>query len=89
LDEIGPTLRLGVRFAGPPRLAAPLGSDDSVPLHQPLHPAAWRLLAGAAKRLPHPLIPVGVVVGRMQLPDPLEQPLVLDRPLRATALRRW
>ena len=48
-------------------------------LHQPLHPATWGLLAGAAKRLPHPPVAVGVVVVVVQLADPCEQPFVLDR----------
>ena len=34
------------------------------------------ILAGAAKRLPHPPVAVGVVVGRMQLADDAEQPFV-------------
>src|SRR5207249_798292 len=51
----------------------------SVHFHRPLHPAARHLLAGAAERLPHPPVAVGVVIGGVQLADPGEQPLVLDR----------
>src|SRR4051794_20719267 len=41
------------------------------------------------KRLPHPPVAVGVVVGRMDLTDAIEQPLILDgasRPLAVGAL---
>ena len=60
---------------GLPRRLAPW-----IPLlaHQPLDPAAADLLAGAPQRLPHPPVAVGVVVGRVHLADPREQPLVLD-----------
>ena len=53
--------------------------------HQPLHSAARHLLAGTPKRLPHPPVTVGVVVGGVQFADPGEQALVLDRSRRATA----
>src|SRR5207237_493726 len=51
--------------------------------------AARHPLAGTPQRLPHPPVAVGVVVGRMQLADSGEQPLVLDRsrrPLSTTPL---
>ena len=73
----------------PPRLAAPFGALDAVCAHQPLDPAAADLLAGAHERLPHPPGAVGEVVARVDLPDQLEQPLVLDpagRPLAARSL---
>ena len=47
--------------------------------------SAADLLAGALQRLPHAPVAVGVVVGRVHLADPLEQPLVLDRARRALA----
>ena len=86
LHEVRPPLRLRVGPGRAPRLAAPLRTDDPVAPHQPLYLATRHLLAGAAKRLPHPPIAVGVVVGRVQLPDPAEQPLVFDRPLGAATL---
>src|SRR5204863_6138743 len=76
---------IGFRCA--PRLAAPLRADDPVRAHQALHPAARRLLAGTLERLPHPPVAVGVVVRGVQLADPREQPLVLDRARRAAAAR--
>src|SRR5215831_3310908 len=85
LDEIGPAGSLRIRFRRPPRLAAPLRTLDSVRFHQPLHLAAWRPLAGATKREPHPPVAVGVVVGRVQRTDPLEKTLVVDGTLRAAA----
>jgi hypothetical protein len=53
--------------------------------HDPLDPAATGCLAGASERIPHPPGAVGVVVGRVQLPDPLQESLVLDRPCRPFA----
>ena len=51
--------------------------------HQPLHLAARRWFAATTKRKPHPSVAVGVVVGRVQLPDPAEQPLVVESTVRA------
>src|SRR5215204_2347790 len=82
LDEIRPASSLGIGACGAPRL---LGADDPVALHQSLHAAARHLFAGATQRLPHPPISVGVVVARMQLADPGQQPLVFNRPVRAAA----
>src|SRR5438445_3143665 len=89
LDEIGPPASGRIGLGCPPGLAAPLRTLDASRAHQPLHAAARYLLAGAAQRLPHPPVAVGVVVGRVQLADPAEQPLILDhteRPLAARAL---
>ncbi len=72
---------------GAPRLPAPFRTDDSAGSHQPLHPATAALLAGAAQRQPHPPVAVGVVVGRVQLVDSAEQPLVVDRTCRAATAR--
>src|SRR5438093_7015966 len=85
LDEVGPPQRLRIGLRGPPRLATPLRTDDPVGAHQPLHPAARHPLAGPPQRLPHPPVTVGVIVGGVQLADPLEQPLVLDGASRAAA----
>src|SRR5207245_1861700 len=89
LDEIGPPASGRIGLGCPPGLAAPLRTLDASRAHQPLHAAARYLLAGAPQRLPHPPVAVGVVVGRVQLTDPAEQPLILDhteRPLAARAL---
>jgi hypothetical protein len=80
LDEVGPAQRVRIGPSGAPRPPAPLGADDLVRAHQPLHPAARDLLAGAPQRLPHAPVAVGAVVGRVQLADAPEQPLVLHRP---------
>ena len=45
------------------------------------------VLAGAPQRLPHPPIPVGLVVLLVRRADHLEQPLVLER--RERTARRW
>jgi len=50
----------------------------AMPAHQPLDPAAPDQLAVPKQRLPHPPGSVGEIVGRVQLPDAAEQPLVLD-----------
>jgi integrase-like protein len=84
-DEVRPASRLRVGASGAPRLATPLRADDAVGLHQPLHLAARHLLAGPSQRQPHPPIPVGVVVGRVQLADPGKQPPILDDPRRGLA----
>jgi hypothetical protein len=78
LHEVGPAVRLDVGPRGPPRPPTPLRAHDSMGAHQALDAAARDVLAGAQQRLPHPPVAVGVVVGRVQLTDPLEQPLVLD-----------
>jgi hypothetical protein len=78
LHQIGPALRLRVGAGGPPRPATELGADDPVRAHEPLNAAARDRLAGAHECLPHPPVAVGVVVGRVELADALEQPLVLD-----------
>jgi hypothetical protein len=85
LDEIGPPLGARVGPGRPPRLAAPLGALDAVGAHQPLDAIAAHSLAGAQQRLPGAPVAVGVIVGRLQPLDALEQPLVLDGPLRALA----
>jgi hypothetical protein len=74
---------------GAPGLAAALGALQAMRAHQPLHAAAPEDLALAAQRFPHAPGSVGVVVGRVQLADAPEQPLVLDpasRSLTAGAL---
>src|SRR5207248_2710406 len=58
---------------------------DPVAAPQPLHSATRHLLAGTAQRLPDPPVAVGVVVDRMQLPDPCEQPLILEGSLGSAA----
>src|SRR2546427_11366080 len=78
LDEIWATSSLRTGTCRAPRLATPLRTLDPVALHQSLHSAARHLHAGTPERLPHPPVAVGVVVGRMQLADPGEQPLVLN-----------
>ena len=85
VDEVRAPARGRVRPGGPPWLAAPLGAADPVGAHQPLDAAARDRLARPVERHPHAPGSVGVVVGRVQLPDALEQPLVLDRPARAPA----
>jgi hypothetical protein len=57
--------------------------------HQPLDAIAAHSLAGAQQRLPGAPVAVGVIVGRLQLLDAPQQPLVLDRscgPLARRAL---
>jgi hypothetical protein len=78
LHEIGPTDRSGVGDRGAPGLAAPLGALDAGRAHQPLDAVATDLDAFPAQRLPRPPVPVGVVVGRVQALDALQQPLVAD-----------
>jgi hypothetical protein len=87
LDEIGPAARFGVGPRGPPRPPTPLRADDPVRAHQPLHTAARHALAGPQQRLPHPPVAVGVVVSRVELADPTEQPLILYGSLRALSGR--
>jgi hypothetical protein len=55
-----------------PWLAAALGAADPVLAHQALDRAARDRLPGPVKRDPHPPGSVGVVVARMQLPDPFQ-----------------
>src|SRR5207302_11115193 len=55
--------------------------------HQPLHLAARRGLTDPSEHLPHPPIPIGVVVGRVLGADHTEQPLILGRPRRPLAGR--
>ena len=75
------------RRLGHPRRRDRTGDPlDSVGAHQALHPAARHPLAGAPKRLPHAPVAVGVVVLSVQLTDPAQQPLVLDRPSRPLSL---
>ena len=81
LHEIGASARCGVGDRGPPRLAAPLGALDRIGAHQPPDAVATDRLARPEQRLPGAPVAVGVVVGRMDLTDPLQQPLVLDGPL--------
>ena len=78
VDEIRVALSRRVRCCGAPRLAAPLRALDPVSAHQPLDTASPGPLAVSEQRLPHPPAAVGEVVGRMQLADALEQPLVFD-----------
>jgi hypothetical protein len=85
LDQIRAALSERIGRGRAPRLAAALGALDAVGAHQPLHAAATNPLAGAPQRLPHPSRAVRVVVGRVQLPDAPEQPLILDRACRALA----
>src|SRR5581483_5243618 len=85
LHQVGPPDRLRVSDSRAPWLPAPLRAPDAVAAHQPLHPAAADLLARAPQRPPHPPGAVGEVVARVDLPDQLEQPLVLDRTSRALA----
>ena len=51
--------------------------------HQPPDVVAADRLAGPEQRLPGAPVAVGEVVGRVHLPDPLEQPLILDDSLGA------
>jgi hypothetical protein len=85
VDQIGRAHRGGVGHRGPPGLAAPLGALDRGLAHQALDAVAPDLVAGPPQRLPRAPVAVGVVVGRMGRADELEQPLVLDAPLRARA----
>ena len=64
-------------------LPRPLGALDPVGAHQALDPVTPHRLDGPPERLPHPPVAVGVVVGRVQLADDAEQPLVLHGPGRA------
>ena len=75
VDEVGAPARRSIRSGGLPRLAAPLGALDAMRAHQALHAAPRHLFTGAPKRLPHPPIAVGVVVGCVQLADDAKQPL--------------
>jgi cobalamin biosynthesis protein CbiG len=79
-DEVGPTRGLGIGLRRAPRLATALGALDAVLAHQSLHAAAPDRLAGAAERLPHPPVAVGVVVLGVNVADPSAEALVLDRP---------
>ena len=72
LDEIGRTVGRRVGLGGAPRLASALGALDAVGAHQPLNVVTPDRFAGPPERLPHPPIPVGVVVGRVQLADDRE-----------------
>jgi len=87
LDEISRPRRRTVRGRRPPRLPPAFGALNAVCAHQPLDPAAADLLTGPPKRLPHPPGAVGQVVALMDLPDQLEQPLVLDPTGRALPAR--
>ena len=87
LHQVGPAVGQRVRSGGPPRLASALGALDSVAAHQPLHPAARHPLALPEQRLPGAPIAVGLVVRGVDLADAAEQPLVLECPGRALALR--
>ena len=78
LNEIGAPVGPQVGDGGAPWLAATLGALDAVRAHQALDVVAADLLAGAAERLPHPPVTVGVVVGRVELLDARQQSLVLD-----------
>jgi hypothetical protein len=51
---------------------------DPLLSHQPLHLTARDRLAGTPQRLPHPSIPVGLVVLGVRLADDRQQPLILD-----------
>ena len=82
-DEIGRTVGRGVGRGSAPRLAAALGALDGIGAHQPLDAVTPNRFAGPPQRLPRSPIPVGVVVGRVQLADDAEQPLVLHGPDRA------
>jgi hypothetical protein len=53
--------------------------------HQALDAIAADVLAGAQQRLPHPAVAVGVVVGGVHLPDPVQEPFVVDGALGALA----
>jgi len=85
LDEIRrpPGRRVGA--GRPPRQAAPFGSLYAVTAHQPLHPAAACVLTGTQQSLPHPPRAVREVVPLVHLPDPSEQPLVLELASRTLA----
>jgi hypothetical protein len=85
LHEVRAAVGVGVGPGRLPRSATALGPDDPMRAHEPLHRAARRGLAGSEQRLPHPPVAVGVVVGRVQLTDPPEQPLVLHGSRRAPA----
>jgi hypothetical protein len=53
--------------------------------HQALDAVTADVLAGAQQRLPHSPIAVGVVVGGVRLPDPVQEPFVVDGTLAALA----
>jgi hypothetical protein len=69
LDQVRPTVSLGVRGRGAPGAPAPLGAPDAGGTHQPLHAAATDPLADPPERYPHAPVAVGAVVGLMQLAD--------------------
>src|SRR5436309_13673576 len=75
-------MRIGL--GRPPRLAATLGALDGMLAHQPLHLTARSALPSASERLPGPPVAIGLVVGFVDLADPLHQPLILNR-----SSRRW
>jgi hypothetical protein len=85
LDEIRPAGGLHVRSGRPPRLPAPFRTDDPVAAHQPLHLAAWHLLAGATQRLPHPPVAIGACNSRIRASSRSSS---TARPERRP-LRRW
>jgi hypothetical protein len=63
---------------GLPRRLAPLGAGLS---HQALDAVAPNGLAGAVKRLAHPPLAVGAVVGLVDVADDAAQALVFDHAL--------
>jgi hypothetical protein len=87
VDEIRVASRRGVRDRRAPRLAAPRGALNAVRTHQALDAVATDVLAGPQQRVPGPPVAVGVVVRRLQLPDPADESLVVDRARRARPTR--
>jgi hypothetical protein len=89
VDQVRAARRGRIRGRRAPRAPAALGAHDPSGAHQPLDAVAARGLAGAAQRLVHPPVAVGVVVVGVQRPDDAEQPLIVDvarGPLPAGAL---
>src|SRR5215208_6927765 len=87
LHEVGRPAGPPVREGRAPRLSPAFGALNAVCAHQSLHPATPDPLAGTPERLPHPPGAVGEVVARIDPPDQLEQPLVLEPALRQLAAR--
>jgi len=85
LYEIGALLSVWIGDGGPPWPPAPLGASNALLAHQPGDSVAADLLALALQLVPHARIAVALEVLLVHLPDPGDQPLILDPARRALA----
>ena len=85
LYEIGALLSVWIGDGGPPWLPAPLGASNALLARQPGDSVTADLLAPSPQLVPHPRIAVALEVLLVHLPDPGDQPLILDAASRALA----